>query len=236
MKRFYKAASVTRDGDGWRVLLDGRPIRTQGGRAQIVPTAALAEAMAAEWQDQGAEIAPSAFVLRDMADYAIDAVAPAREAAIADTLPYAETDTLCYRADPDAALYERQLAVWEPILTAAEARYDVHFTRVSGVIHAPQPPATLARMHAALAAQSDFALAALRNMSSLAASLVVALGALEPGADVAGLWAAASLEEEWQADLWGREEEAEERRAKRAAAFAAARQFALLADGQTAAA
>ena len=126
--------------------------------------------------------------------------------------------------------------MWEPILTAAEARYDVHFTRVSGVIHAPQPPATLARMHAALAAQSDFALAALRNMSSLAASLVVALGALEPGADVAGLWAAASLEEEWQADLWGREEEAEERRAKRAAAFAAARQFALLADGQTAAA
>ena len=86
-------------------------------------------------------------------------------------------------------------------------------------------------MQAEIAAQDDFTLAALRNMSSLAASLVVALAALQPGADVDALWAAASLEEEWQANLWGREEEAEKRRRLRRVAFAAAREFARLSTG-----
>ena len=231
MKRFYKAASVAQEADGWRVLLDTRPVRTQGGRAQIVPTRALAEAMAAEWEGQPAEIDPALFVFRDMADFAIDAIALDRAEALAATLPFAETDTLCYRAEPDTALYDHQIAVWDPILAAAEARYGVRFTRVCGIIHAPQSPATLAAMQAEIAAQDDFTLAALRNMSSLAASLVVALAALQPGADVDALWAAASLEEEWQANLWGREEEAEKRRRLRRVAFAAAREFARLSTG-----
>ena len=234
MKRFYKTVTIAQEVDGWRVMLDGRPIRTQGGRAQIVPTRALAEALAAEWAGQGAEIDPARFVFRDMADFAIDTIAQTRTEALTATLPFAETDTLCYRAEPDTALYDHQIAVWDPLLAAAEARYGVRFARVSGIIHAPQSPATLAAMRAQIAAQADFTLAALRHMASLAASLVVALAALEPGADVDALWAAASLEEEWQANLWGREEEAEARRQLRGKAFAAAREFALLAGEQTA--
>ena len=229
MKRFYKDVTVAPVGDGWQVQLDGRAIKTVGKRAQVVPTEALARALAAEWAGQGEEINPAAFMFRDMTDYALDVVAQERDAAILALVPYAETDTLCYRADPDAPLYPRQLAVWEPVLTAAEARYDVHFERVSGIIHRAQPAATLARMNAALAACDAFTLAALRNLAGLAASLVIGLSALEPDADLDALWAAASLEEEWQAELWGREEEAEARRAKRASDFRSAARFAGLA-------
>lgn len=229
MKRFYREVTVAAVDGGWRVLLDGRGIKTAGGTAQVLPTEALASALAAEWTGQGEEIDPGRFVLRDLADYAIDIVAPDREAAIAGLMRYAETDTLCYRAEPDEPLHARQLAVWEPPLQAAEARWDIHFERVSGILHRPQPPETLNRLAAVLLAETDFALAALNTLTSLAASLVIGLAALAPGAEADALWAAANLEEDWQAELWGRDTEAEARRAWRFASFAAAMEFAALA-------
>jgi chaperone required for assembly of F1-ATPase len=185
--------------------------------------------MAMEWSGQGEEIDASRFRFRDLADYAIDIAGPDRATVITAVLRFAESDTLCYRADPDAALHQRQLEVWEPLLTAAESRWDVHFERVSGVIHRPQPPATLARMERVLEAQDPFTLAALQTLASLAASLVVALAAIAPGAHGEGLWNAANLEEDWQAELWGKDAEAEALRARRLAEFAAAMRFAALA-------
>ncbi len=231
MKRFYKEVSVAPDGDGWRVLLDGRAVKTQGKRAQIVPTQALAEALAEEWAAQGEEIDTAAFPLRDLADYAIDMGQSGRDELIDELAAYAETDTLCYRADPDEHLHERQLAMWEPILAATEHRLDVNFERVSGIIHRPQPPQTLARLKAAVAAHDAFTLAPLRMLTGLTASLVIALAAIEPDANADSLWAAAGLEEDWQADLWGRDAEAEERRQTRLEAFKAGIRFATLAKG-----
>lgn len=228
MKRFYKAAAAEPAEGGWRVALDGRAIKTASGQPQLVPTERLAAALAAEWNAQGEEIAPEHFILRGLADYAIDVVAPARSAAIRSVLGYAETDTLCYRGDEGEALHERQVQVWEPLLTAAERRWDVHFMRLSGVIHQAQPEATLARLAEVLAALDDFALTALRNTAGLSASLVIGLAALYPEADPHALWDAANLEEDWQAELWGKDWEAMDLREKRFGAFAAAMRFAEL--------
>jgi chaperone required for assembly of F1-ATPase len=226
MKRFWKEVSLGGEPGAWRVLLDLRGIKTAGGREQAVHSDALAEALAAEWVQQGEEIDPRAFKLRDLADYAIDIVSPDRASALADILRFAESDTLCYRAEPDEALHARQLEVWEPLLLAAEQRWDVHFTRTAGVIHQSQPGATLERLRKVLDAHDPFTLAALQTLASLAASLVVALAAIEPGADSEALWSAANLEEDWQADLWGKDTDAEALRAARFADFAAAMLFA----------
>ncbi|MBB4612072.1 ATP12 family chaperone protein [Novosphingobium taihuense] len=229
MKRFYKDVTVEAAEGGFGVRLDGRAIRTVGGRPQVVPSHALAEAMAAEWAAQGEEIDPALFLYRDMADYAIDVVAGDPASVIGEILPYAETDTLCYRAEPDEAFAARQRMMWEPLLAKAEARLGAKFVRVSGVIHKPQPPETLARLREELETLDAFALAALRNTASLAASLILGLAALEPQADLDALWDAANLEEDWQAELWGKDAEAMERRERRSAAFAAAARFAGLA-------
>ena len=229
MKRFYKHVTVEPAEGAWQVKLDGRGIRTPGKRVQLVPSRALAETMAMEWADQGEEIDAARFLLRDMADYAIDVIATGREAAIRELLPYAETDTLCYRAEEGEALHRRQVEVWEPLLTVAEARWNVHFERVGGIIHQPQPEATLARLLGVVEAESDFTLAALKTLASLSASLVVALAAIAPDADAQALWNAANLEEDWQAELWGKDAEAEARREKRFRDFAAAMRFAGLA-------
>ncbi len=229
MKRFYREVTVVEAGAGFGVHLDGRAIKTVSARPQVVPTRALAEVLAQEWAEQGDEIDVARFLFRDMADYAIDVVSPDPAAAIESLLPYAATDTLCYRAEPDEPFAARQRLMWEPLLASAETRLGVRFVRISGVMHKPQPPETLARLRDELATLDAFALAALRNTAGLAASLVIGLAALDPQADIDALWDAANLEEDWQVELWGKDWEAAELRAKRAAAFAAAVRFAQLA-------
>jgi chaperone required for assembly of F1-ATPase len=233
IRRFYKDVTLAQQAGGSQVMLDARGVKTVGGAPQIVPTEALGEALAAEWARQGERIDPASLPLRDMADYAIDVVAADPAAVAQGLLAYAETDTLCYRADPDEPLHARQQAEWEPLLAAFEAAHGITFTRVSGVLHRPQPPATLAVLKARLLALDPFTLAGVEAMTKLAASLVTALAALDAAHEdePLALWRAVCLEEEWQAELWGRDEEAEERRARREADFLRACAFARLARG-----
>ena len=225
VKRFYKQVSVESVDGGWQVALDGRGSKTQGGRAQILPAQPLAQMLAGEWQAQGEDIDPAAFRFRDMADYAIDMVASDPSATVQKLLGYAETDTLCFRADPEDALYRRQQEVWEPIVLGMEAREDVKLHRISGILHRPQTEETRARLHDRLNALDPFTLAALEQTTSLSASLCIGLEALEEGADGQALWDAANLEEDWQAERWGSDEEAQEHRAARKRDFLAAMDF-----------
>lgn len=231
IRRFYKDVTLGQCPGGWQVLLDGRGVKTVGGAAQVAPTIALAEALAAEWARQGDKIDPASLPLRDLADYAIDIVSADPAATAAGLVAYAETDTLCYRADPDEPLYARQQEVWEPLLGTFEAAHGIALVRVSGVLHRPQPAAALDVLRNKLLTLDPFALAGTEAMTKLAASLVTALSALEAGHEdePRALWQAVCLEEEWQADLWGRDWEAEERRARREADFLRACAFARLA-------
>ncbi len=234
MKRFYEDVSVAEAENGWQVMLDARGLKTVGGKPQVVPTQALAEALAREWAEQGEDIDVKRFRLRDTADYAIEQVAAQPEETIVKLLGYAETDTLCYRADPEEPLYQRQLEVWEPIVTGFEAREGLSLVRVSGIIHRNQNTDALAVIRERLAAFDPFTLAGLELLASLAASLVVALEVREHERDPEMLWRAASLEEEWQAVLWGRDSQAEERRAERRNAFLSAAQWLSLLERENA--
>ena len=219
MKRFYKDVAVVAVDGGWQVMLDGRGLKTQLGSPQIVPTEGAAELLAEEWRAQGEEIDPKSFVHRDLADFTIDMVRPDRETTIAKLLDYAGTDTLCYRAEPDEPLWHRQQELWEPIVFACEERHGVRLERTSGIAYRPHCDATMAALRERLEGEDDFTLAALLTMVSLAASLVVGLAALEDGADPTALFAAANAEEDWQADLWGWDHEAERTRAMKLEAF-----------------
>jgi chaperone required for assembly of F1-ATPase len=231
IRRFYKDVTLGEHPGGWQVLLDGRGVKTVGGAPQILPAQSLGEALAAEWRHQGEKIDPASLPLRDMADYAIDIVAADPAGVARGLVAYAETDTLCYRADPDAPLHARQLEVWEPLLRQFEAAHGIALVRVSGVLHRPQPPQALAVLHERLAGLDPFALAGVEAMTKLAASLVTALAALDARGEEEplALWQAVCLEEEWQAELWGSDWEAEERRARRETDFLRACAFARLA-------
>ncbi|MXO89457.1 ATP12 family chaperone protein [Pontixanthobacter aquaemixtae] len=229
MKRFFKDVTVDAADDQFRVLLDGRAVKTQLGKPQFLPTQGLAEAMAAEWSEQGDKIDPARFRFRDLADFAIDMVAPDPDATVTKLLGFIETDTLCYRADPEEPLYRKQQEIWDPLLTAFEERESVSIERISGIMHKPQAPETHEKLSERLTSLDCFSLAALQTMTSLAASLTVGLSALEKDADPDALWRAANLEEDWQIELWGEDAEAADVRANRHADFLSAWNFAKLA-------
>ncbi len=225
MKRFYKDVAVTPERG---ITLDGRAVRTPARALLILPNDALAEAVAEEWRAQGEEIDPRSMAMTGLANAAIDRVAPDPATFAAPLSAYAESELLCYRAEEPPELATRQEAVWGPILTWARGRYDVSFTLVAGIMHQPQPEATLTRLADAVAARSNWELAALNPMVSISGSLVIALAVLEGALQPEAAFAAAHLDEIWQAELWGEDEWALDARAVRERDFLNACRFLAL--------
>lgn len=222
MKRFWK--DVTLDDDGG-VLLDGRPVRTPGRAPLVLPTPALAEAVADEWRTVGETLDPRAMPLTGLANAAIDRIAADPAPYVADIARYAETDLTCYRADSPPALVERQRAAWDPLLDWARRRYDVHFETTAGVMHIDQPQATLERLAEAVAARDPFAVTALNVIVSVTGTLVGALALAEGAIDAETLWQAAEVDEIWQAEHWGEDELATRTRDAKRASYDAATRF-----------
>jgi chaperone required for assembly of F1-ATPase len=227
MKRIYKDVTVAEAEDGFRVLLDGRPVQTPAKNRLALPTRALAEAIAEEWRGQGEEIAPASMPMLKLANTAIDGVTANREAVIAAILRFGENDLLCYRAGP-SDLAARQAQGWDPLLDWVRRRHGMDFVIVEGHTHADQPPATLAAFRAVLEGFDAFALAALHVIASVTGSLVLALAAAEGERSAAEIFALSRIDEEHQAATWGRDPEAEARAAalsremEKAASFLAA--------------
>jgi chaperone required for assembly of F1-ATPase len=222
MKRFWQVVSV----DAGRVVrLDERPVRTPGGEPLALPSDALAEAIADEWRAVAETIDPRAMALTGLANAAIDRVMPDPAGFAAGIAAYAESDLLCYRAQSPTALVEREAAAWDPLLDWAGDRYDVHFERVSGIMHRAQPAATIARLSEAVASRPPFALVALQPIVTITGTLVGALALAEQAITPDRLWTAAAVDETWQAEQWGEDTLALEARAARRRDFDSAVRF-----------
>lgn len=203
MKRFWQTVDVTPDGG---IALDGKPVRTPGRAPLQLPTRALADAVADEWRAVDDAIDPRAMPLTGLGNAAIDRIAPDPATFAGSLAAYAESDLLCYRADSPAELVARQAAAWNPLLDWACETYGVAFVVTTGIMHRPQPPETLARLGAAVAAYPPFALAALSPVVTISGSLVAALALAERAADPEAVWLASELDADWQAEQWGEDD------------------------------
>lgn len=224
MKRFYKEVASA---DG-QILLDGKPVKTPGRADLILPTPALAEAVAAEWRAQEEEIDPRTMRLTGLGNAAIDRIAPDIAAFARPLAAYGESDLLCYRADAPPELVARQAEAWGPPLEWAQRRFDVHFRVTGGIVHAPQPDATIARLGEALGSYDAFHLAGLAPIITIGGSLVTALALAEGEVDPDSAFDLTHLDELWQARRWGEDRLALEARAARKRDFMAAAQLLAL--------
>ncbi|WP_226779699.1 ATP12 family chaperone protein [Oceaniglobus trochenteri] len=230
-KRFWKAAAVVPEGEGFAIQLDGRPVRTPARTLVVLPSRALADAVAGEWQAQGERINPLSMPNTRSANAALDKVAPQRpvvESMIAD---YAGTDLLCYRAVGPQSLIERQAERWDPLLDWVRRDLGARLFVTSGVMPVDQPPEVLAALTGTMAAMSDFDITAFHDLVSLSGSfilgLAVARGQITPDAG----WSLSRLDEEWQAEQWGQDEEAAEKAALKRSEFLHAHNFMRLSNG-----
>lgn len=213
------------------VRLDARPVRTPGRALLQLPTDALTDAVADEWRSVGETLDPRAMPLTGLANAAIDRIAPNHASFAAGLARYGESDLLCYRAADPPELVARQAALWDPPLAWARGRYDVHFEIATGIVHRPQPPATITRLGEAVGALDPWRLAGLSPLVTLTGSLVLALALADDAMLPEVAWTAAEADEMWQAERWGEDQLATDARAARRRDFDAAARFLTALDG-----
>ncbi len=213
MKRFYDNVSITHDEAGWQILLDDRPVRTPGRAPLAVPTEALAQRIAQEWQDQGDMIDPRSMRFTGLANAAIDRIEPDPVPYIADIARYAESDLLCYRAIEPEPLVARQTAAWNPLLNWAKGQYGVEFAITQGIVPIDQPEATLLRLEEVVAQYDAYHLAGLSILTTIGGSLVAALAVVSGHMSASEMWPIVAIDELWQEEMWGVDADAQKARA-----------------------
>lgn len=220
-RRFYKDASAG-DAPPFQILLDGRAVKTPKKRALAVPTKALADAIAEEWQAQQELIDPSRMPLTRFANTAIDAVSETLDAVAADVVAYAGSDLVCYRAEAPEELVVRQSHEWNSIVAWADATLHAKFKVVPGVVHVRQSPEALDAVAQALVPHDAFRLTGLHVLTTLTGSALLALAVAGGGLSAHTAWSAAHVDEDYQISVWGEDAEAAARRRGRRAEFDAA--------------
>lgn len=225
MKRFWRHVCATPEGDGWAIRLDDKAVLTPAKAPLVVPTRELAEAIALEWRSVEGEIDPRSMPFTGLANAAIDRIAPDRQMFAAGLARYGEADLACYRSEWPPELVSRQEASWDEILAWARRRYDVDFSTTSGLLHVPQPQATIDRLGQAVAELDAFHLAGVSPLVSTGGSLVAALAVLEKAMSAQDAWDAVSIDEKWQLEQWGGDTEAETSLLNRRTDFLVAAKF-----------
>jgi len=213
-KRFYSAVTVVPTAaGGFAIELDGRGVRTPARAVLAVSSLAVAEAIAAEWRQQERVIDPATMPATRLANTVLDGVAPNPEPTREDLSRYAETDLLAYRAEGPERLVARQREAWDPVVRWAEGDLAVLFATGQGVMFVAQPPETVAALRRRVRDETDpFRVAALHQATTLTGSLLLALALARGRLDAAAVWALAHLDEDWNIELWGEDEEARVRR------------------------
>jgi chaperone required for assembly of F1-ATPase len=218
-KRFWSSVTVARADTGFHVQLDGRNVKTPGKQVLVLPTHALADAVAQEWAAQGEYIAPETMPFTRSANAALERVMPAQSDIITMLAAYGQTDLLCYRADKQSALAARQAAGWDLVLDWAAGRYGVRLQVTSGIMPVDQPANAMAALRQVLEGYDAFHLTAIYDLITLSGSIILGLAVADRhlGADQA--FDLSRLDEDYQAEIWGQDDEADTAAAARRAQF-----------------
>lgn len=214
-KRFYKEVGVGTAGDGFAVTLDGKSPRTPGMKPVVVPSEALAKAMAIEWAAQREFIDPGAMPIVRLINSAIESGEDRNQAFRDEIVKYAGNDLLLYRAETPRELVAEQERLWDAALVKLARHFSVSFQPTIGILHQPQPAATLTHLHGALADETLIPLVAMVSLTGITGSGLLAVALRHRLLTPDEAWAAAHVDEDHNVRLWGEVAEATERREKR---------------------
>lgn len=224
-KKFWSETAAVEVDGGYSVQLDGRPIKTPAKSAFVVPTLAMAEEVATEWGAQEDTVKPETMPFTRSANAAIDKVT-IQHAEVADMVAdYGDSDLLCYRADSPRELNARQAAAWDPYLDWADAKFNARLAPRSGIMHQPQDPRAIENLRRQVHAFDAFELTAVHDLVGLSGSLILGLSAALEFESPDVIWDISRVDERWQAEQWGDDDEALEVEAKKKAEFLHAAKF-----------
>jgi chaperone required for assembly of F1-ATPase len=220
-QRFYAGAGVAETDDGFLITLDGKPIKTPSGRIVVAPKREIAEAIAAEWDAQLETIDPLTMPLTRFANSVVEAVADRDDPVADDVAKYLGSDLLFYRAGHPEALVAREAVHWDPLVFWAAETLGAHFILAEGIVHVRQPDSAIASARVAFPTD-PWSIAALHVVTTLTGSALLALALTHGVREPDQIWAAAHVDEDWNIEKWGIDEEVAARRAARLVDFHAA--------------
>lgn len=208
-KRFWKAATAEACDGGFTVRLDGRAVKTPAKAAFVMPTLAMAQAAAVEWDAQQGVVKPDTMPVTRAVNSAIDKLVPQFDAVVGLLAAYGASDLLCYRATGPEGLVARQTAGWDPLLDWAAQALNAPLRVTQGIVHIEQPPETVAQLHALTAGFTPFELAGFHDLVAISGSLVLAFAVTHGRLSANDAFGLSRIDEVWQAELWGIDDEAE---------------------------
>lgn len=212
MKRFYEQVTIEEQDGAFTILLDGREVKTPEKRPALIPTKAMAQLVQAEWQAQVEKIDPFSMPLTKLLNTALDRVGPRRADLIDELVNYAGSDQLCYRAEFPDDLVALQEKIWSPLLNWLHETHDVTLHVTTGIMHKEQDENEIAKIRILVEKMEDFELTAFHTLTSLSGSVTIALNHVGGNITIEEAWQAGHLDENYQTQQWGEDEEAEDRR------------------------
>lgn len=218
-KVFWSEVDIKEAQNGFQILLDGRNVKTPQKVILEVPTDKLAAVIADEWRGLENEVDPQKLPITKLANAAIDKVAVQSEPIIDMLAEYATTDLLCYRATYPVALADRQEEIWQPLLVWFENTHSVTLQIGSGVMPIAQAPEVLGACREVLRQYSNFELAAVYDLITLSGSFVIGQATAKGQIAVSDAWSASRIDEDWQIQEWGEDEDAQSLASTRQKAF-----------------
>ncbi|MEL6289412.1 MAG: ATP12 family protein [Pseudomonadota bacterium] len=227
-KRIFETAAAAETDGGFALELDGRRVRTPARHVLMVPSRALADAVAAEWNAQGEHVDFQAMPLTRLSNTALDNVRGREATIVEEIIGFAASDLTCYRAERPESLIAAQQNGWDPVHAWIAERFGTRPIIVAGIMHADQPASLLDALRDVLAAADPFILTATHNFTTLTGSAFLGVGLLGARFSPTDAWACAHIDEDWQAERWGHDAEAAARRRYREGEFTSAYRFLTL--------
>lgn len=208
LKRFWDGTSASQVEGGFAILLDQRPLKTPLKNPVIVPTAAFAEKIAHEWAAVDGKIQKHQMPFTRFAEAALDAAA-SEHAEIVDNLTgYGETDLLCYRAETPIELITRQAENWDSLLDWAAHELAAPLNKTQGIMAINQPRSSIQKLRECVENFDLFQLTAFYDLVKISGSLVIALAVSRNHIDAATGWQRSRVDDVWQIEQWGSDDEA----------------------------
>jgi len=229
-KRFYKSVSLQEQPGGFGLALDERPVKTPLKKALMMPSRGLGDAVAQEWERQEEHIDPNSMMLTKLCNTALDRVGDDRARIIDEIVDYANADLLCYRAEGPVELVARQCKLWDPMLEWASQDLGARFSATAGIVHQSQSEDCLTAFRRFVEGLNDFAMAGYHNAMTMTGSAILAAAAQRRHLPADEVWSLAHVDEDWQIERWGGDEEEAERRTRRHAEFLGIFEFLTLLD------
>ena len=208
IKRTWEIVAVQRSEVGFLVTLDDQPIITPAKNTLLLPSSSLANRVANEWKEQNNEIIPAEMPFTRLSNSAIDKVS-SQFKEVADILSeFGETDLFYYRASSPAELVEKQKIAWDPFLDWVNTSMNVRINVSSGVMFIDQDDDEMVKLKAPIYNMTPFQLAGFHEIVTISGSLIGAYAFVEKAFTADQVWSASRIDEEWQIEQWGSDEEA----------------------------